>query len=121
MCLECKEAVHNPLCPKCLAGEMHAWLENKPEKIKQLADLEIKKLLLTAKENPELFNVEFQQCLKCSEKTVSLCPYCFVELVYRKIKKHNVDKEILKEFVQLFNFNFGDTYLHREAEKLESM
>jgi hypothetical protein len=118
MCMQCKEAIYNPLCPKCIAREIEVWLKDKPESVKLHVLEEVSTILNASMEMHELSVVEFQRCLKCHKKTVSLCPYCFAEAIYKKMKNEKVSREILMEFVQLFNFNFGDTYLYREAEKL---
>jgi len=112
MCMECKEAIYNPICSKCLSKEMTAWLHNKDERLKRVVTDEVKKILYRSK----FFENEI--CAICGNKGVFLCPYCFTEKVYKRLKREGSSKNILVEFLTLFNFDFRHTYLTKEAEKL---
>ena len=117
MCIECKEAIYNPLCPRCLSREIAEWLGSRCE-IRNIILEDIKKVLKATRAHSPLSKVEFQRCIKCKNKTAALCPYCFTERIYNRLKKERAGRKILKEFLEFFNFDFEHTYLAREAERL---
>jgi len=112
LCDVCSGAVINPICPRCLAGEIKAWLtlypalgrEVLPKLSKYLKTVEIRK-------NATI-------CIKCKHKRAAVCPCCFTEYVLNELKKLNSSKIILREFLQFFNFDFNHNAYTMEAEKL---
>lgn len=113
LCDVCSIAVTNPLCPNCLATEIEAWLTLYPNLRKELLP-RMKRYI----ENIGEQAIEFTQCIKCGNKTASVCPYCFTDQVLKELKKLETNKIILKEFFEFFNFDFDHTGYSREAEKL---
>ncbi len=112
LCMECKEAIYNPLCPSCLARQMKVWLENKPEKIRKEVEIEIEKILGMGK------LVNSMACIACKKNRVFLCPYCFTESVYKKLRELNSNNKIMEEFMVYFNFDFEHSGYYRDAETL---
>ncbi len=113
-CLDCKEAVFNPICPFCLAEHIEIWLSSYPSDIR-------KKILPQINEYIKKTNNlagKSTKCIICNKKRVSICPYCFTEYVLNYLKKLKVSNIILKEFLQFFNFDFEHTGYSKEAEKL---
>lgn len=113
LCDVCSIAVTNPLCPSCLATEIEAWVTLYPNLSKELIP-RIRRYI----ENISEKAIDFTQCIKCGNKTASVCPYCFTSQVLRELKKLEVNKIILREFFEFFNFDFDHTGYSREAEKL---
>jgi len=108
LCMECKEEIFNPLCPSCLAQEMKDWLANKPMKIINVVEKEIEKIMM--------FKTNKKGCLRCNSDTF-MCPYCFTERIYLKLKKEKAGKEILSEFLTLFNFDLEHTGYSKDMER----
>lgn len=114
LCRECKEAIFNPLCPRCLSGEINSWLCSYPS-------LRILKTKITTKINKLVNNKSFNngnKCAVCKKNSAFLCPYCFTKLVLDELKKEGAPNSVLKEFLQFFNFDFEHTGYSKEAEKL---
>jgi hypothetical protein len=112
LCDVCSEAVVNPICPFCLTTEIEAWLTLYPNLREELLP-RIKMHLL----RPES-NVKSTKCIKCKTHSAFVCPYCFTEFVLLELKKISVNRIILKEFFEFFNFDFEHTGYFKEAEKL---
>jgi hypothetical protein len=116
-CIECHEAIYNPLCPFCLAKEVQVWLASYPDKkIKDKILQNIRKYLMTIHK----LSIKRGKATKCAVcgKRASLCPYCFTNYVYNLLKELDVNRIMLKEFLQFFNFDFEHTGYYKEAEKL---
>ncbi|MFH1307510.1 MAG: hypothetical protein ABIH72_01530 [archaeon] len=111
-CIECKEAIYNPLCPFCLAEGVEAWLENKTTTVRRVVANEIKRVLRARKFSNSV------QCVACNQNRTFLCPYCFTEVIYYKLKEIKVSQEVLEEFMALFNFDFEHGGYYKDAEKL---
>ena len=113
-CLECDEAVSNPLCPLCLTRQIDVWLSSYPSEIR-------KQILGNIREYVKKTNNiagKSTRCIACGKATGSLCPYCFTNYVFNELKKLKVSRVILKEFLQFFNYDFEHTGYTVEAEKL---
>ena len=115
-CLDCHEAIFNPLCPECLAFQVEAWLssiDSYPLKDKIMK--RIKEYVSTTK------NIagNSTKCIACRKYTATLCPYCFTNYVFILLKCLGVNREILREFLQFFNYDFDHTGYSKEAEELE--
>lgn len=114
LCLECGEEIFNPLCPKCLSREIDAWLEFQHGKIKKTVKNEIKKILKVNKEH------DYTKCIICRRKDVFLCPCCFTERIYNKLKKARVNPKILNNFLTLFNFDLEHTGYSKDMQGIEN-
>ncbi len=109
LCLECDEAIFNPICPRCLSKEIKQWTINKNKEVKNLVKEEIKTILR--------FALDKKGCLVCG-RDVFLCPYCFTERIYLRMKNEKIPRSILKEFLDFFNFDFDHTGYSKDMEKL---
>ena len=112
-CLECHEAISNPLCPSCLAVQIEAWLTSYPELGKKLMP-QIEGYI----EKTKNLTGKTISCVSCTRKRASLCPYCFTHHVFDLLKDMKVNKRILIEFLQFFNFDFYHTGYSKDAEEL---
>jgi len=113
LCDVCSVAVTNPLCPACLALEIEAWLTLYPDLRKQVLP-SIKRYINKSDEK----SIDSTLCIKCGNKTASVCPYCFTNQVLTELKKLEVNKIILTEFFEFFNFDFDHTGYSEEAEEI---
>ena len=114
-CLECKEPVFNPLCQSCLTFQIEVWLSSvssyslKNEILAKIKDYVDKTNNLAGSST---------RCVVCGKPRASLCPYCFTNYVFTLLKKMQVNRIILKEFLQFFNYDFEHVGYSREAERL---
>lgn len=108
--MECKEIICNPLCAGCLAKEMRQWLDGTAlnTKIQQ----EINAYILK-NEGYE----EGSRCIICRNNYADICPYCLTEHVYEFLKRVKVNKKILAEFFEFFNFDFGHSGYSKDFEE----
>lgn len=114
-CLNCHEVVSNPLCPECLTFQMEAWLSSISSY--PLKDKILKRIKDYVKETSNLEG-DSTPCVVCRKPRASLCPYCFTNYVFALLKCLRVHREILREFLQFFNYDFDHTGYSKEAEKL---
>lgn len=114
LCLECGEEVFNPLCPDCLAREIKVWLNEKPPRLRKQVETEIKNILKFCKNNEG-----YTKCISCKGNKVFLCPYCFTERVYRKLKDSKASKREMKEFLSYFNFDLEHTGYSHDIDDFE--
>jgi len=113
-CLVCKEAIYNPLCPICIAQQVEVWLTSYPDLNKKIMP-KINKYLQEA--HNEIDHLA-TACVACGANQTSVCPYCFTEYILNQLKKLEVNKIILGEFLQFFNFDYDRKGYTREAEEL---
>lgn len=100
-CLDCGEAIDNPICPECIAKEIEQWLNQYP-KVKRKVMPVIERFLKAHKK----FTADSQICVHCYRKSAYVCPYCFTDFVYELLKEIASEK-ILEEYKDFFNFDFG--------------
>ena len=111
-CLVCKESIYNPLCQNCLVNQMQAWLTSYPDLNKKLMP-KLKRFLRDVHNETD----EGVACAACKSKKASVCPYCFTEFVLGQLKKLQVHKQVIREFLVFFDFDFdGKGYTGKEAE-----
>lgn len=116
--MECNEAIYNPLCHVCLAGEIKQWLnEQKNKEVAKSLNAELINLVKSF-QGLDKPNIENIKCVACSKNTTILCPYCFTEIVYKKLKSLTKSKKMQADFLSLFNFDFEHTGYSKDAEKL---
>ena len=111
-CLECKEAIFNPICPSCLASQIEAWLASYPSDIR---DKIIERIKDYAEKTSRIAG-KSTKCISCKKRKAALCPYCFTAYVFEELKRAKVSRIILKEFVQFFNYDFEHSGYSREFE-----
>ncbi|MGV8152264.1 MAG: hypothetical protein ACP5OG_04215 [Candidatus Nanoarchaeia archaeon] len=109
-CEICNEPIAHPICPVCLTTEVEAWLALYPN---------LKQDLIPALRRGFRNQIKVStRCIKCSDSAVSICPLCFTIEVFEKLKKLGVDRIILREFLEFFNFDFEHNAYTKEAEIL---
>ncbi len=87
-CIECEQAITNPICTGCLSEEMVILVhETRPDLAEQI--------------NGFYFGGEVN-CIKC-HGGMSLCAHCFSKDIYEFIKEN--DQTLAKEFVNRFDFD----------------
>jgi len=114
-CLDCREAVYHPLCPTCLSLQVDAWLSSLSTY--PLKEKILKNMKLYVEKTNNLAG-DSTICISCKKPRASLCPYCFTEYIFNLLKDMKVNRIILKEFLQFFNYDFEHTGYSEEAEKM---
>ena len=113
-CLVCQEAIYNPLCQNCLAEQVEVWLASYPD-----LSAKLKPALKTFIKEVHNEGIEGINCVSCGSKKASVCPYCFTEFVIGQLKKLEVNKQVLREFLLFFDFDYdGQGYTGNEAKDL---
>lgn len=120
LCVACGEIIYNPICPECLAVEVQEWLEDKS------GIPRLKKEVIRVVNNLTGYGKQIRglRCVTCNHPSAFMCPYCFTEEVYAKLKQRKASKELLQEFLETFNFDFNhqgySKDLYEEAGFMES-
>ncbi len=110
-CPSCSEAITNPLCHNCLGNEIMKWLEFYPNVKKKIAP---KLKTFVNQVNNEA--VGAVNCVACGNKKAALCPYCFSEGIFKLLLKNKIDKNIVGDFLTIFNFDAEHQGYIKEAE-----
>lgn len=114
-CLDCNEPTSNPLCPICLTTQIQVWLSSYPDRHLTNKILEkIKKYV----EKTNNLESSYTKCVACGRQRASLCPYCFTNYIFNLLKSMKVNRIVLKEFLQFFNYDFEHVGYSKEAERL---
>lgn len=114
-CLECSRAIYNPVCPQCVADEFVSWLDNYSKlKNKKKIIQEVNQFLKVHK----LFGRHSEKCVTCNKNNVYLCPYCFTTYLLGLLKSNGANKNMLGEFLMLFNFDTNHNGYYKEGEQL---
>jgi len=100
ICGQCAEPITNPLCHNCLGKEISQWLSFYPNLKRNLMP-KIKKYVKEVDNSA----INSLNCVSCKNKKAALCPYCFTEGILNLLKKNNVDKFVLGDFLTIFNFD----------------
>jgi len=114
-CLNCHEVISNPLCPECLSFQMEVWLSSLSSY--PLKDKILKRIKDYVKATNNLED-DATPCVVCGKPQASLCPYCFTNYIFALLKCLRVHREILREFLQFFNYDFEHIGYSKDAEKL---
>jgi hypothetical protein len=113
LCMQCSEAITNPICHTCLGKEIEKWLSFYPNVKKNIMP-HLKKYI--RKVNNSAFSAV--DCVSCRKRKAALCPYCFTEGILNLLKKNNVDKFVLGDFLSIFNFDMKhEGYIHEAIEE----
>jgi len=112
ICVECNEVIYNLLCPTCLAKEVLVWAGEKDLRTKAIVSDEINRMLKKEK----LYYRE--NCVACKSNRVFLCPYCFTNRIFERLKFENVNSKILADFLTIFNFDFEHVGYSKDMEEL---
>ena len=118
-CLECGELITNPLCPNCIFEGFKQW-------ISPYADIYLSVVVEAGRylESCKSFDNSIV-CVACGSSSTHLCPYCFTNYLAELLKDMKVSEDMLREFHEIFNFDFGNFDGHwgyrEEAEKLGAL
>ncbi len=103
-CIVCQEPIINPICPDCLSEQLKVWLSTYSDLSKRVMP-KIQEYLNEIHFKEDAFQ-NLTTCVSCRNKKAAICPYCFTEFVFNLLKKLDVDKRILLEYLRFFNFDF---------------
>ena len=111
-CPSCSEAITNPICHDCLYMEIEKWLGFYPSIKKRM----LPKLKGFVKQvNNE--TLEGINCIACGKKKAALCPYCFMEGIFHILNKSISNKNIVGDFLTIFNFDAEHKGYIQEAKE----
>ena len=113
-CNNCNDVIVHPLCPFCVSLQMKAWLTYHPSLNNRLFP-NIREYLNKIKDK---FENHGTNCIKCMDKKAAICPGCFTENIFRKLRGMNTKKSILQEYYDFFNYDLDRTKYTDEAEQL---
>jgi hypothetical protein len=102
-CLNCGEAIYNPICPRCLFKAFEQWAQKYPQ-IRRKIIPKIKSFL----KKHEDFEKNSQQCIICRKKSAYICPYCFTEFILNILKQEKINEKEIKDYLEFFDFDLGD-------------
>ena len=111
-CKQCNQPITNPVCHDCLSKQVMAWLSFYPNVRKKMLP-KLKKYVKDVN-NIALSGIN---CASCAKKKAALCPYCFTEGIFNMLKKSNIDKMIIMDFLSIFNFDLKHEGYIQEAVK----
>ena len=94
--------------------EIDVWLAGYPDEIRKRIVGRLKEYVETA----ERLSGEATLCIVCGKPRTSLCPYCFTAEVLDVLKQLQVSRQVLREFLEFFNYDFEHQGYSKEAEKL---
>jgi len=114
VCDVCSGTITNPLCSFCLTVEIEAWLTLYPSLRKELLP-RLKKYL--SKINNKITNYGME-CIKCKNSRAFVCTYCFTGHVFNELQNLKIEKIVLKEFFEFFNFDLKYKGYAKDAEEL---
>ena len=109
-CLDCGEAIFNPICPECISDWFKQWVGNYPLLEKKVMG-KLKKFL----KSYEDMHDKSQYCISCKRDNAYLCPYCFTEFLVKMMKGAKIGGKVLNEFLFLFNFDLEHTGYAKEG------
>jgi hypothetical protein len=96
-CVSCLEPITNPLCHDCLGNQISSWLGLYPNIRKKLTP-KLKSYIQEVNNN----TINSVTCVSCNKKKAALCPYCFTEGIFNLLKKSNIDKMVIMDFLSRF-------------------
>jgi len=95
ICTECNEQITNPICPKCIASSVEAWLVKNNDNFVGI----IKSRLGIFDSTKDDINSELR-CIKCNGP-IDICMYCSSNEIYDWIKE---SKDLIS--IKSFPFRF---------------
>lgn len=109
-CMQCSQPITNPICHECLGNQISSWLGLYPN-IKKKMMPSLRSYVKEVSNN----TVESINCVVCNKKKATLCPYCFTEGIFNMLKKTNIDKMVIMDFLCTFNFDLKHEGYIQEA------
>lgn len=105
-CLECRENIDTLICPRCISKSVIKWTESKKEHKDYLKLYYLNSKIIEFLEENKKFEKNSQLCISCKKSIAYICPYCFSEMLIYQLKRMDVEKKLISEFMFLFNFDF---------------
>jgi hypothetical protein len=101
-CVNCYEPITNPICDECFMREIKSWIREKPILEKKQKEIlgKIQKLMI-------LDTPSEVSCIFCNNSYVSICSYCFFLEASKVLIRQKLDKFMVNEFLDLFNYRQG--------------
>ena len=102
-CMECDEAITNPVCPECLAEGIAAWAGERlgPAAADAVFDLS----------HTIAYRHGKTWCIKCFTP-MGLCTYCFTKELVSMLEAHPAT---LAQFLYYFSFDFAKLGYERDV------
>ncbi|RMD45236.1 hypothetical protein D6829_02820 [Candidatus Pacearchaeota archaeon] len=110
-CLLCAKPITHPICPFCISEGFFTWMAKFPEEFR-VCD-KVRGFL----SNHRRFSGGVR-CISCHKKRASVCPKCFTNFLYQKVKEAGLGVRALLEFLFIFNFDFEHDTYSKELEHL---
>jgi len=108
-CVLCEQQITNPICPERLESQMKTWLvETRPELIELLE--EESKVFMPCTDSDDV-------CI-ITKARMNVCVYCYTEHIFNWLRSLKVDKTVMQEFMQYFDFDLGRKGYYEYAEAL---
>lgn len=101
-CMRCFEPITNPVCVRCHLEEIRFFL-NDAEVDKDLR----KEIIDDIRSYVRGESLHEENCILCQKENLSVCSYCFFLISAKVIKKWLGNGEILANFLEIFNYQFG--------------
>ena len=112
-CMSCLEPITNPICHQCLGNQISSWLGLYPS-IKKKMQPKVSKYVQEVNNN----TLSGVSCASCQKQQAALCPYCFTEGIFNMLRKSNIDKMVVMDFLSTFNFDLKHEGYIQDAIKL---
>jgi len=98
----------NCLCHECLGKKISSWMLIYP-KIKKKLLPQLKKYIKEMDQTA----TRTENCILCKSKKAALCPYCFAEEVFNMLKRNQIDRLAIMDFLYTFDFDLKhENYIH---------
>jgi len=105
LCVECEEAITNPVCPECLAEGIAAWAGEHAGPAVATAVFNVTESLA--------YRMGSTNCIKC-RTPMGLCTYCYTNALIDVLKSHPV---LLAQFLYFFSFDLEKQGYERDLQK----
>jgi hypothetical protein len=93
-CVECEEAITNPICPKCLGREIKVWLKEKLPEIAHITEI-----------SPQYGTGT--SCMFCG-RDIAVCAHCVSKDIYLEVTA--LKPELSEDFISCFNFELREEF-----------
>ena len=110
LCQQCTQPITNPICHNCLSDGVIKWLSFYPN-VKKAITPKIKKYVQEINNSAN----NAVNCMSCNKRKAALCPYCFSNGIFHLLRKSNIDKAVLGDFLTIFNFDMEHEGYIQEA------
>jgi hypothetical protein len=92
-CIECKEVITNPICPRCLGSEIKVWLKEKMPELVHIIGA-----------GPRFGST---RCIFC-KKEMGICAHCFSRDIYLEVVR--LQPDLGEDFISCFNYDLREEF-----------